>query len=275
MVATKEQLKIMQEKEIAIFRVFIDICERLHLRYYILGGTLLGAVRHKGFIPWDDDIDVGMMRKDYDIFIREAAKYLPEGLFLQTVHSEPEYHSNAAKIRDCNTTYIESGVKSSRINHGIFVDIFPLDNYPTNIIEKSCFLFFKKVLSARINKVYIGNADRKTIKGFLRSCLVVAFPSLQNTVKIRENLYKAVKYTGVLVNHSGMWGEKEIVLADWFQEGCRLDFEGISVNAPQEYEKWLTHFYGNYMELPPVEKRVTHHEVEVIDLERPYTDYIT
>lgn len=274
MIATQEQLKQMQSKEIELFKVFLEACEKMHLQYFIVGGTLLGAVRHGGFIPWDDDIDVVMLRKDYDIFVQQAAQYLPNGMFLQSCHSEPDYHSNMTKIRDCNSTYIESGLRFSRINHGVFIDIFPLDNYPTNTLERFRVSLFKKILSARINEVFFRNQRKANVKELTRAVMVAVMPSLQETVKLREKLYRSVKYTGTLINHSGMWGEKEIVPANWFTETCQLQFEGLTVTAPKEYDKMLTHFYGNYMELPPVEKRVTHHLVDVVDLERPYTDYM-
>ena len=128
MVTNEESFKL-KAKELEIFKVIIDICDRLNLRYYVIGGTLIGAIRHKGFIPWDDDIDIGMMRKDYDIFLREAPKYLPEQYFLQTVWSDPEYLNCFAKVRDSNTTFVEIPVAKRKINHGVFVDVFPLDYY--------------------------------------------------------------------------------------------------------------------------------------------------
>lgn len=126
---TDEEMLRLKACEVSMLKEFIEICEKLGLRYYALYGTLLGAVRHQGFIPWDDDIDVGMMREDYEVFVREGQKYLSEHLFLQTYESDPEYISGYAKIRDNNTTFIETSVKSRKMNHGIFIDIFPLDSF--------------------------------------------------------------------------------------------------------------------------------------------------
>ena len=97
--------------ELDIFKTIICICEKLNLRYYVIGGTLIGAIRHKGFIPWDDDIDIGMTRKDYNVFLKEAPKLLPEHLFLQTIWSDSEYLNCFAKVRNSNTTFIEKPVE--------------------------------------------------------------------------------------------------------------------------------------------------------------------
>lgn len=271
MTATETQLKQMQAKEIKMLKIFVEICEELDLRYYILGGTLLGAVRHGGFIPWDDDIDVGMPREDYDIFMEKAEPLLPRDLFLQNLHTERECHSNAAKIRDSNTTYIELGVKRSNINHGVYIDIFPLDNYPVNCRQELWFNLKKKILSTRIGAVYIHSGEENILKHSVRCALKVVFPTMFCAVNKREQLYRSVPASGLWANHSGMWGKKEIIDSAWYAEGCDLVFEGITVKAPKEYKKWLEQVYGDYMQLPPEEKRVTHHQAEIIDMEKPYT----
>ena len=119
----------LKKKELEILKNFISCCEKMNLTYYIAFGTLLGAIRHKGFIPWDDDVDVCMPREDYDRFIREGGKYLPENYFIQTMESDPKYALNFAKLRDSNTTLFEKHVIDVDINHGVFIDIFPLDGY--------------------------------------------------------------------------------------------------------------------------------------------------
>ena len=135
-VYSQEQLQKMQEVEIDLFKAFIEVCQKLQLKYYLLGGTLLGAVRHKGFIPWDDDIDVGMPRKDYEIFIQKAQDLLPEHYFVQTLYSEPTIPYNFCKIRNSNTTFVEYSIKKLNINHGVYIDVFPLDGYPNDKKEQ-------------------------------------------------------------------------------------------------------------------------------------------
>ena len=125
---TPEQ-KRLKEIELAIFRAFIDVCDKLNLKYYLLAGTLLGAVRHQGFIPWDDDIDVGMPREDYEIFVEKGQALLPKEYFIQTFKTDPDYAANFAKIRNCGTTFLETSVRNCNINHGVFIDVFPLHVY--------------------------------------------------------------------------------------------------------------------------------------------------
>lgn len=267
-------LQQMQQVELDIFKEFISICEKLNLRYYLMGGTMLGAVRHGGFIPWDDDIDVGMLREDYEVFMREAPKYLPEHLFLQNHKTDYEYHSNAAKIRNCNTTYIEKEIRFSKINHGVFIDIFPLDYYPDNALEEGLLNLIRKPLTVRIGMVYHKETKENVVKRFCKALLSVIIPDIHIAVEARDKLYKKCRKSSKLANHSGAWGKKEIVPADWYAEGCTLEFEGLKVCVPKEYKKWLTQVYGNYMQLPSIEKRVTHHKTVAIDVSRPYTDYI-
>ena len=272
MILSEVEQKRIQAIELDLFHEFVTICEELGVRYYIIGGTLLGAVRHKGFIPWDDDIDVGMHREDYSRFVKYAGSMLPEGLFLQTHNSDKEYHSNAAKIRNSNTTYIESCVNKSRINHGVFIDIFPLDNYPVGKMKEAVFCAKKRIISLRINSVF-QNMHYGGMKKIVQKGLRLIYPTLYSAVNAREKLYLSVPQTGLIVNHSGAWGNKEIIPTEWYAEGCQLEFEGMRVTAPKEYEKWLNQVYGDYMKLPPQEKRVTHHITDVIDFENPYTMY--
>ena len=119
-----ERLKAI---ELDILKAFIDVCKKNSLNYYLLGGSCLGAVRHHGIIPWDDDIDVGLLRADYNKFMEVGQKYLPEHYFLQNYRTDPEYYVNFAKIRDSRTTFIESSLKNLHINHGVYIDVFPLD----------------------------------------------------------------------------------------------------------------------------------------------------
>lgn len=273
MIPTEEQLAELKRAELDILRVFVDVCRKLNLRYYLLGGTLLGAVRHQGFIPWDDDIDVGMLRADYEIFLEKAQALLPENLFLQTVFTDPDYRMCFAKIRNSNTTFVETAANTLRINHGVFIDIFPLDYYPENEQEQKRLALRKKLYNRRsLCGMNLGTSGPKQkVKDML---LRAAYPSLEQVIRKRERLYKGVSPSGLVANHGGAWGKKEIVPAQWYGEGAPLLFEGLQVNGPAEYDKWLTQVYGDYMQLPPVEKRVGHHYTDVIDMTKSYREYM-
>lgn len=267
---TEKQLQELKETELDIFKFFIGTCEKLSLKYYLLGGTLLGAVRHKGFIPWDDDIDVGMPRKDYGIFVSEAQKYAPENYFIQTFETDPEYPANFAKIRKSDTTFIESSLGKCKINHGVYIDVFPLDYYPDENIRS--FEIKKLLLGLRITDAFASKGMKAKTK-IVRMISRIIYPSIKKAVEKREKLFKSVISGRKIANHCGAWGKKEIVPAEWYGEGAKLMFEGMEVSAPKEYDKWLTQVYGDYMQLPPPEKQKGHHFVDAIDLEKSYKFY--
>lgn len=257
--------------ELELLKEFLRVCEKLDLNYYVLGGTLLGAVRHKGFIPWDDDIDVGMPRADYEKFVACGQEYLPDNYFVQTFITDPGYPANFAKIRNSETTFIETSVSGCDMNHGVYIDVFPLDYYP----EKNIFSFEikKLLLTLRVSTAFTkGKMKIRTRIVRLVSC--VLYPSHKKALVRREKMFKSVPKSGLILNNCGAWGRKEIMPLEWYLEGCELEFEGLVVKGPKEYDKYLSQLYGNYMQPPPPEKRVGHHYADVIDLKKPYTCYV-
>lgn len=272
----------LKQCELAMLQAFRDVCEHLNLRYYLVEGTLLGAVRHQGFIPWDDDIDVAMPRRDYERFLREAQALLPAYYFVQSLDSEPAYHANFAKLRDCRTTFIESSVKERPINHGVYIDIFPLDYVPQHALRRRIIRLANRFCELRIAQVFTLPAQcqpkRKLAKRLKHAigtfCARLMFPTLRRAVITQKHLYTACKQSDHFVNYCSAWRDRESMPVAWYGEGVMLPFEGIPMRVPAEYDKWLTQVYGNYMTPPPVEQRVGHHYAEVIDLERPYTAYV-
>lgn len=277
---TQEQLKKMKALELSMLASFVEVCRKLSLRYYLVGGTLLGAVRHKGFIPWDDDIDVAMPREDYEIFLREGQKHLPEHLFLQCLATDPAYAMNFAKIRDSRTTLVEYAVRKYPMNHGVFIDIFPLDFYPDTEKEQKYMDFHQKIFKYRTRAaVEVPKEARHSFPvelgmNALAAVTCLRYPDFRKALEAREKLHKSVPAGNTWANYCGAWGKKEIMPASWYGRGTELTFEGLTVLGPEHWDKWLTQVYGNYMQLPPVEKRVGHHYAEAIDLEHPYTEYI-
>ena len=117
----------LKQQQLDILKAFIKVCNKYNLEYFLVYGTALGAIRHKGFIPWDDDIDVAMPRKDYDKYIELQKEYEGTPYFIQTFKSDPCYIYNYAKLRDSSTTFLENAFKNHRINQGVFIDVFPVD----------------------------------------------------------------------------------------------------------------------------------------------------
>ena len=272
---TSEQTNRIKEIEIEIFKSFISVCEHLNLTYYVLDGTLLGAVRHKGFIPWDDDIDVGMPREDYEVFLREGQALLPEEYFIQTFDSDPEYLANYAKIRNNNTTFVETSVRHRKINHGVFIDVFPLDYCPEETKKRVCERKKRMLATIRISDEFYSQNKKKSLKSIVVTLLAhIIYPTAKQALKARDKLYKNTKQSSLIANYGGAWGEKEIVPAQWYAEGCDLEFEGIAVKGPKEYDKWLTQVYGDYMTPPPVEEQMSHHYIDFLDTEKSFKEYI-
>ena len=272
MIINKETLRELQVIEADMLRHTIEICDKLNLRYYLLGGTLLGAVRHGGFIPWDDDIDIGMPRCDYEIFIREAQRYYPDNMFVQHYTTEKNMPVSWCKIRRSDTAFMESAIRGIEINKGIFIDVFPLDVYPDSDEERK--LLFKKDRFYRkaISKAYTSHTVKELLAKTINT-LETLFLSYKKAVAMRDEAHKSVKQGSMIANYNGAWGEKEIVPAEWYGDGAILTFEGIKCRVPVEYDKWLTQVYGDYMTLPPEEKRITHHGTDYIDTKKSYLEY--
>lgn len=270
-------LKLFQKLELDILEQFVNICNKEKLQYYVIGGTLLGTIRHKGFIPWDDDIDVAMPRKDYERFLDVAQKYLYRQYFLQTYITDKEYPLIFAKIRNSDTTFILHSFNNLDINHGIFIDIFPLDYYPTNRFKSFIFDLYNTSLRLRV-RFSLNNKKLPFYKQIVRKILLIIlkiiYPNFNLVLQKRNQLFKSVKESYLLANHCGTWGKKEIAPIEWFGKGIDMQFENLIVKVPTHYDKWLTQVYGNYMQLPPKEKQVSHHYTDIIDLENPYTKYI-
>ncbi len=271
-VIDQNTLNKMHDIHLDILREFIRICKKHGLRYFLLGGSCLGAVRHKGFIPWDDDIDVGMPRADYDKFMEIAVKELPEYYFLQNPDTEPDYPMCFAKIRDSRTTFIERSVSHLNINHGIYFDIFPLDGLSDGIL----FALRYKFYYLNLQKAYNISDYRKGIARVVYKIISSFIPDYR---RARDKMTKLVKKRSydtseIITNYFGAWGKKERHPRECFGDGSCGSFEGIDVRLPLDTDFYCRGLYGDYMKLPPEDKRVSHHNCTIIDLDRSYREYL-
>ena len=273
---TDEQLQKLRYIQFEIFKYFIDICKKENLQYFLLGGTALGAVRHKGFIPWDDDIDVGMPREDYEKFLIAARKYLPEHYFLQNCFTDNNYPLNFSKIRDSRTTFIETTCQNIKMNHGVYIDVFPLDGYPSQKLKQIIYDKINTVLKTRISFIYTKQRTNKLTSRIGTFILKGIIPDYRTAVNLREKLIKKYKYSSceLIFNCSGAWGKKEMMPKSCFNNGKSGKFEGLDVMLPEDSARYLTNLYGDYMKLPPVESMICHHHTTIIDLDNPYTKYM-
>lgn len=257
----------LQFVELEILNEFVRICDLHGIEYFLDFGTLLGAIRHKGFIPWDDDIDVGMTRENYDNFIKIAKKELKQEFFLQDGDSDPRCPYLFAKIRKNNTTFMEWCNRKSNIHHGIYIDIFPYDKLPINKRERSN---FRKKCQRRYKLFhYRASPDRYVAPRKTISWLVVAVVRrLINyflrilPLKFYRNLAISTftKHNDESSNFIGavpFFNEVDFTKDVFFplEQG---EFEGETYYIPRDSNYYLTSIYGDYMQLPPPEKRQGH-----------------
>lgn len=255
--------------ELSILKEFIRICQEYNFQYYLVEGTCLGAIRHHGFIPWDDDIDVAMPREDYNTFMAVAQSRLPNYYFLQNNKTDPGYLSCFAKLRDSRTTFIEASVKDWKINHGVYIDIFPLDKF----CDRRSFVFKVRELiyKAHISTQYSSSASKKM--KLMQKLSSIILSDYHKTIDQYDLLMQSSIDKGMLANLCSAWGDKDIMPSEWYGKGIEVEFESITALVPTEYDRYLSKLYGNYHIVPPEDKRTGHHHATVIDLEKPYTEY--
>lgn len=265
----------LQKVELELFKNFVEVCEKLNLQYFMLEGSALGAARHQGFIPWDDDLDVGMYREDYNLFMESAQALLPEGIFLQNYKTDPEYPYIFAKLRNSNTTFIEKALEDYDINHGVYLDIFPLDGYTANPKERKKFTKKKRNFCL---KIYCGLNTERTGKAKL-AALVLRF--LGYNKRVSKTLSKYEKFISqypvdgslVICNHGSPYAQKDYINAEYYGKGTLATFEGIDVRIPENYDGYLTCIYKDWRMPPPPEKQNGHHYYSICDLTRTYSYY--
>ena len=275
----------LQKKELAIFKAFAKVCEKHHLQYFLVGGSALGAIRHKGFIPWDDDIDVGMPREDYDKFMELQSEFEGTPYFIQNYKSDPCYIYNYGKLRDSSTTFIENFYKNHRINHGVWVDIFPIDGFSTKVIQKD--KFAKRLFWHIWINVYFAYlpALRRKVRGrtWFKDILldIVAglfyiFDIAHFRNKIVDKYVKKVplKDSVLAGNFFGFNMKKEAMDSNLFKEFIKVPFEDTEAYVLKDYDTYLRNLYGDYMTPPPENKQIGHHYNKGFDLNMGYEEYM-
>lgn len=265
-----ENLRKLQLVQAMILNDIANICNENNLKYYLIGGTLLGAVRHGGFIPWDDDIDIVMYREDYNKLIEIIQKEYTEKFFVQTFYTDKYYTRYIAKIRLNGTKLVEKYLSNSKSNNGIYIDIFPLDYVKKNkgiemAIRGKIVRWLFAIKNAK-HGIRTGNSITKTILQktiglFCKLIPDVCINKLFDYVCSKDNK-KDCKYTTNFASHF-KW-KKQLYNNEIFGEGTKIKFEDYYFNAPNEYKTILERLYGkNYMQLPPKEKRENHNIYEL------------
>lgn len=274
------EIKDVQRVELYILIKVARLCEERGFTYFIESGTALGAVRHGGFIPWDDDIDIGMPRQDYEKFLDIAQEELGDEYFVQTRKTDPNAPFSFAKVRKNGTTFIEWNKRNIKMHHGIYIDIFPYDGLPIEGLDEhidKCLklnkLQFKKYIPDRVGvpqkslKWKLGAAARR-----MQYYLLKLYPESLLEGKIKKEY---MRYDTNPNEHGFCtcfsFVDRIIFPNELLFPPQKINFEGEEFYAPAKLEEYLTLMYGDYNQLPLVEDRVGHRPVEVSVTEELFT----
>lgn len=274
-------IKEIHQLEIDLLIQFQNICKKYHLRYFAIGGTCIGAVRHKGFIPWDDDIDVGMPYKDYAFFRNVAKEELKEPYTVYDVNEHRHCSHVFLKIQNEATTFIEETCRQYSDRYtGVFLDIMPLFGLPNNMKKNEKRIINKYKYYLRCNRVLrFPFCDQKTLKGkcfwISQAYKKIFFSYWYYTKKIEKTFGE----TPLNIGEKILFGWRDNLnrlIFDYedFKDIIEVPFENITIFIPIGYDSYLKKDFGDYMKIPPKEERVTIHPTAVLDLNNSYKKYI-
>ena len=265
----KATLQEHQQALLCLLKEFDRVCGQLNIPYYLFAGTLLGAVRHQGFIPWDDDLDVVMLRQDYTRFLKEAPAVLDrEKFYLQGEFSDhwPMFFS---KLRLNGTTCLEKyHPKDPKIHQGVYMDIFPCDNgFKTELGLKMQFLCSKVVIAKGLYREgYATDSFKK--KAFMQLCRLLPMKPFHRIVRGPKKTGRTVH---VFLGGASKYSKSRFPADIFGQE--QLVFEGDAYFVPRDYDRLLTVLYGDYMVLPPPEERKCKQHAILVDLNQSWEHY--
>lgn len=260
----------LQKREFELLEQFVRVCDALGLTWYLVCGSALGAVKYGGFIPWDDDVDVALPRRDYDIFVEKAQALLPAHVFVQTYGTDPAFPKLFCKLRNSETTYVEAPYRKLNMNHGVFMDVFPLDGYP----ERGAKGFERKLrwylrqTSCALELPRSGKSALLCTALRLLGCHRRTRTTLKRLEKLLRR-YPAEK-APLWCNYGNFRGRPVPMEREIYGDGAEMTFEGLPVCVPAEYDVYLRRLYGDYRADPPEEEQVGHHHYARMDLNVSY-----
>ena len=272
--------KVTTERK-KLFAVLLDllvefdkICKKHNLRYFMDGGSLLGTIRHQGFIPWDDDIDVVMPRKDYDEFIK-LTKEFKSPYFLQNAYTDKDFYYAPTRVRNTNTTGLVKMFACRGFNQGIWLTIFPLDKISNDDGENNYHrineLNKENSTYMRINNPYLSEKDKLRVNNYSGRNPMDTYKEIHRIASLHEN--EETDYVGTMII-TVVDFKRKLLPAKAFDQCIYKSFEGYDVPVPIGYDDVLKTEYGDYMKLPPMDDRGLWHTGTIFDADLPYAEYL-
>ena len=271
---SKEDTRKIQMVGLQILLFFNEFCQKHELKWFFCGGCCIGTVRNQGFIPWDDDVDVFMPRQDYEKlkeFWINTNEYS-----IQYPTKEKKTENPFVTIHDNRTTFIKSYQKNLDINHGIAIDVFPIDGCPQGWKRKT-----QKIWALLYSLYVVGKAPKKHGKmiEIIGEMMLALVPvqgwrdSVWRFCERKMSQYSISSCQYITELCAGPHYMQNEYPKCCFEEPVQMEFEGYMLNMPSDYDTYLKMAFGNYRQLPPEEKRICHHEHEFIDLDHGYREY--
>src|SRR5699024_3064065 len=267
-----EQFEETKKIQLEILLEFNRVCQKNNIHNNLYFGTMLGAVRHKGFIPWDDDIDVAMTRENYDKFLSLYSKNLKEDYFVQNYETDPSFFRPFTRIRKNGTIYKQFSYRDLDIHHGIFIDVFPFDSvYSNKKKEIIRYQYLNRLQHLNYIKHLSMAPDANIVKKGIQRVVDRAIPTLKFNRYITKVLTKRnnqnTGYLNHMTNNTPLYKyDKTVIKEEDFLNSVLWEFEGHKLPILKDYDKYLTQNYGNYMKLPPVDEQKPHHGIVEIKL---------
>lgn len=269
-------LRRLQLMQLDILKEVKRVCNLHGFKFFIMNGTCLGAIRHQGAIPWDDDVDIGMYVDDFDEFVK-CQKDFSSKYFLQTIDTDPEFKTMIARVRLENTTIIEKEFENCDCNHGVFIDIYPLFGYPSNKF-KAHFrswesLLYRLLLAQDAPKnhgkiaILVGKMVHKSIPMRIKRHLIKVLAQKLRS-ESSDSKWVAFLYGMDVKIISTIKYPREM-----FETPSMLKYEDDIFPGPADWDGYLKLRYNDYMRLPPKEKRNSYHNFEYVDLDHSYLEY--
>lgn len=268
----KSEINELQKIQLSMLKDFDAVCQKHRISYQLFSGTALGAVRHKGFIPWDDDIDVVMLREDCERFFDSASKELDSNKYYVQREFSEHWPMFFSKLRLNGTTYIEKyHSHDARIHQGIYIDIFPCDNLSDNRLMQKLQYIASKIVIAK--SLYArGYETNSTVKKcFMQFCRILPTEPFKRLC-IRRNNSSSLKVHTFF--GGGKKFERSIFFREWFEQSVKMRFEDSEFPVSAHYDEMLRVMYGDYMIMPTLEQRVCKRHAAIVDINKPYTFHL-